>query len=75
MLWKRYQAVDNPDGVAALIERFLLARREQMALQETKTTPKTIKLGIGSSSSAASGAELKGQAPTAPLCKLLYNLG
>ena len=27
------EAIDNPDGVAALIERFLLARREQLALQ------------------------------------------
>jgi hypothetical protein len=27
------EGIDNPEGVAALIERFLLARREQMAFQ------------------------------------------
>ena len=34
------EAIDNPDVVAALIERFLLARREQMALRAMKTSSK-----------------------------------
>jgi hypothetical protein len=57
------EAIDNPEGVAALIERFLLARREITALQALKTTTKRNKQGIGSSSSAAGGAELRGPAP------------
>ena len=57
------QAIDNPDGVAALIERFLLARWELLAFQALKTSSKQNRKGIGGSLSAAGGADLKGPAP------------
>jgi hypothetical protein len=51
------EAIANLDGVAALMERSLLARREQLALQATKTSSKKDKQGIGGRRSAASGAD------------------
>ena len=57
------EAINNPDGVAALIERFLLARREQAALQALKTSSNKGRQGIGCTNSAASDATIKGQAP------------
>ena len=57
------EAIDNPDGVAALIDRLLLARREITALQALKTSKAKRGNRAGIGSTAAAGADLKGPAP------------